>query len=624
MLFMSKLKTIGLMVAAGTMVLFSPGLSSLPGLNDAGSFIITNVRIFDGENVIPFGSVYVANGRVNAVHDEAGEGVTGGVGGSLPLVIDGRGRTLLPGLIDAHVHIVNPDALKQGLFFGVTTMIDMFMDVATMRGAKDAQAKGPMPDRAFLVSPGTLLTVPSGHGTQFGLPIPTITAQTDLQKFVDDRIAEGSDFIKIIHDDGASYHLVLPTLTNAQVAGIIAAAHKRGKLAVIHAATLKNCEDALNAGVDGLAHLYFDGAFDPGFGTLAARRKAFVIPTLSILRVAAGLDGGKDLMADTSLAPLLGPAERQNLGRTFSSATNAAAYAADENALRQLRKAGVRMLAGTDAPNPGTWFGVSLHGELELLVKAGMTPVEALRAATSIPAETFGVRERGRVRAGYRADLVLVNGDPTEDISATRRIEIVWKDGVRVDRDSYLTSVTAAREQAEKIKAIPGPEYGESGLISDFENGKIEARFGAGWMASTDTIYGGKSVAKMEWAEGGAEMSRGAMRITGEVVSGAQFRWSGALFSPGAAVMSPANLSAKKGINFWAKGEPRTYAVEVFAQSLGYIPAARTFQVTPDWKEYTFTWKDFNVSGADIMAIFIGAYQDPGAFTLFIDNVRLK
>ena len=617
-----KLKTIGVIAAAGTMAVFSPGLSGHQGPADARSFIITNVRIFDGENVIPFGSVYVVNGRVKFI--DSGEGVTGGVGGPPPMIIDGRGRTLLPGFIDAHVHIVNPNVLKQGLFFGVTTMIDMFMDAAAMREIKSAQAKGPMPDRAFLVSPGTLLTAPGGHGTQFGLPIPTITAQADLQKFVDDRIAEGSDFIKIIQDDGASYRLVMPTLTNAQVAGIIAAAHKRGKLAVIHAATLKNCEDALNAGVDGLAHLYFDGAFDPDFGNLAARRKAFVIPTLSILRVAAGLDGGKDLMADASLAPLLGPVERQNLERTFSSATNAAAYGADEKALRQLRQAGVRILAGTDAPNPGTWFGVSLHGELELLVKAGLTPLEALRAATSVPADTFGVRERGRVRAGSWADLVLVNGDPTEDISATRRIEIVWKDGVRVDRGSYLASLAAAREQGEKLKAMPAPEYGESGLISDFENGKIEARFGAGWMASTDTIYGGKSKVEMAWAEGGAENSKGALRVKGEVVTGAQFRWSGALFSPGAGVMSPANLSAKKGIHFWAKGEPRTYAVEIFAQSLGYIPAAKTLQVTPDWKEYEFSWKDFNVSGTDIMAIFIGAYQDPGPFTLFIDNVRLK
>ncbi len=617
-----KLKTIGVIAAAGTMAVFSPGLSGPSGLNDMGPFIIANVRIFDGENVIPLGSVYVVNGRVKIV--DSGEGVSGGVGGSPPLVIDGRGRTLLPGLIDAHVHTVNAEALKQGLFFGVTTMVDMFMDAAIMRGVKDAQAKGPMPDRAFLVSPGTLLTVPGGHGTQFGLPIPTITAQTDLQKFVDDRIAEGSDFIKIIQDDGASYHLSMPTLTNAQVAGIIAAAHKRGKLAVIHAATLKNCEDALNAGVDGLAHLYFDGASDPDFGNLAARRKAFVIPTLSILRVAAGLDGGKDLIVDASLAPLLGPAERQNLGRTFSSATNAAAYAADENALRQLRKANVRILAGTDAPNPGTWFGVSLHGELELLVKAGLTPLEALRAATSVPADMFGVRERGRIRPGYRADLVLVNGDPTTDIDATRRIEIVWKDGVRVDRDPYLASVATARDQAEKIKAMPALEYGESGLISDFENGKIETRFGAGWMTSTDTLYGGKSKVEMAWAEGGAENSKGALKVTGEIVPGAQFRWSGVLFSPGAAFMSPANLSAKKGISFWAKGELRTYAVEIFAQSLGYIPAAKTFRVTPDWKEYEFTWKDFNVSGTDIMAIFIGAYQDPGTFALFIDNIRLK
>jgi imidazolonepropionase-like amidohydrolase len=617
-----KLKTVGVLAAAGSMAFLAPGGAGPAYPDEAGSVLITNVRIFDGEDVIPLGSVYFAKGRIESV-DKAGDGVVGRVGGPPPLVYDGQGKTLIPGLFDAHVHTLNADALKQGVFFGVTTMIDMFMDAAAMRQTKTAQGAGPMPGQAFLVSPGTLATAPGGHGTQFGLAIPTITAATDLQKFVDDRLAEGSDFIKIIHDDGASYGLKFPTLTDAQVAGLIAAAHKRGKIAVIHAATMKNCEDALQAGVDGLAHLYFDGAADPDFGALAARKKAFVIPTLSILRVMSGVGGGEDLVADERLAPGLGPTERRNLGQKTPFGANPKTYPADENALRQLRDAGVPILAGTDAPNPGTWFGVSLHGELALLVQAGLTPVQALRAATSVPAKTFGVRDRGLIRRGFWADLVLVNGDPTEDIRATRRIEVVWKDGVRVDRDRYLAAAASARNQAEKAKTGLAPEYGDSGLISDFENGAIEARFGAGWTESTDTIYGGKSWAKIAWVEGGADTSRGAMKITGEIVPGAAFRWAGALFSPGKTMMSPTNLSAKKGISFWAKGEPRTYAAEVFAQGLGFRPAVKVFHVSSDWKEYEFLWTDFNVSGADLMAIFIGAAQDPGPFTLFIDRVRL-
>jgi imidazolonepropionase-like amidohydrolase len=100
----------------------------------------------------------------------------------------------------------------------------------------------------------------------------------------------------------------------------------------------------------------------------------------------------------------------------------------------RLHAAGVPILAGTDAPNPGTAHGPSLHGELELLVRAGLTPVEALRAATSTPARVFRLGDRGRIAPGMRADLVLVDGDPTSDVTATRRITRIWKNGFPVDR----------------------------------------------------------------------------------------------------------------------------------------------------------------------------------------------
>jgi len=86
---------------------------------------------------------------------------------------------------------------------------------------------------------------------------------------------------------------------------------------------------------------------------------------------------------------------------------------------------------------PGTAPGISLHGELEYLVKAGLTAQQALAAATSVPASTFHLINRGRIAPGFRADLVLVNGDPTADVTATHDIVEVWKGGTRVDRQSW-------------------------------------------------------------------------------------------------------------------------------------------------------------------------------------------
>ena len=111
---------------------------------------------------------------------------------------------------------------------------------------------------------------------------------------------------------------------------------------------------------------------------------------------------------------------------------------ADE-AVRQLKAEHVPMLAGTDAANPGTAQGASMHGEMELLVRAGLTPVEALRAATASPAAAFHLDDRGQVAPGKRADLVLVNGDPTADIRHTRAIVAVWK--AEIDRDAWKASV---------------------------------------------------------------------------------------------------------------------------------------------------------------------------------------
>lgn len=579
-----------------------------------GVLAIRNVRLFDGERVVPSSDVIVRDGKIESV----GSGTTIPAGAE---IVDGRGKTLLPGLIDSHVHVWTADNLKQCLAFGVTAVIDMFMNTGAMKAIKAEQSSAPPPRQAYLVSPGILCTVPGGHGTQFGFAIPTVTAETDLQAFVDARIAEGADFIKLIQDDFSAYGMKRPTLTNVQVAGLVQAAHKRGKIAVIHAATLQNCRDSLNAGVDGLAHLFFENKSDPDFGTLAARRRAFVIPTLSVLRALNGLGCAPGLIDDPDLKPYLKPDDVAGFKSRSSVTSVPGSYEAAEAALRQLRAAGVPLLAGTDTPNPGTAFGAAMHGELELLVSAGLTPIEALRAATSAPADVFKLSGRGRIRPGTAADLLLVDGDPTESIKATRKIAAVWKDGVRVDRDSYRTAV---KEAVRSALNAPVPEYGASGLVADFEDGKISAAFGSGWMISTDSFAGGKSTAAMEWASGGAEGSRGALKISGEIKDGAAISWAGAAFSPGAAVMAPANLGAKKGIVFRAKGTSRRCAIELFARGRGFQPAAKIFAVGPEWKEYGVTFGDLGLDGTDIMMIFFGAVYDPGAFTLFIDDIRLK
>ena len=593
------------------MLLYTPAAAA------ADATLIRNVRIFDGEDVIPTGDVLIAGGTITMLADQS-------VTPKEAAVIDGRGLTLLPGLYDAHTHVWAPDNLKQALVFGVTTVVDMFMDPNTMAAMKAAQADGQANDRAFLVSAGTLATVPGGHGTQYGRPIATLSRPEEAAAFVAARRAERSDLIKIIWDDGSTYGGDRPTFDKATVTALADAAHAQHVLTVIHAASLRQAMDALEAGVDGLAHLYFEDASDPDFGNMAARNGAFVIPTLSVLQGMNGTPAGSALLDDPDLAPFLRPNDVMMLKMAVPFQTEAGAFAAAQRAVAQLKAGGVSILAGTDAPNPGTTHGASLHGELELLVAAGLTPVEALRAATSVPARIFGHADRGRVANGYQADCVLVEGDPTTDITQTRRIVAVWRAGHKVDRDAYRAAIAAEQQRIAAQKKAPPPGGSESGWISNFEGDQVTAQFGAGWSVSTDAIMGGQSKAEYELVDGGAEASSKSLLITGTVSKESSIPWAGAFFSPGNAMMTPANLSHKRAISFWAKGDQQTFSIMVFARSLGYVPAGKTFQVGPEWRRFTFPYKDFNVDGTDIMGIFIGGAPVPGAFSLQIDNVRLE
>jgi len=601
-----------------TLVLTAAGYLSLSASEVRKPIVIKDVRVFDGEKVLARATVVIEGGKIAAL----GENI------SVPPdaeVMAGEGKTLLPGLIDAHVHVWDTAQLRQSLVFGVTAVIDMF--TTNMRALKDsqkAQEQGGNADVAYLISPGNCVTAPGGHATQFGPGIPTITGPERAQEFVDARIAEGSDFIKIMLDDGSVYAMPRPTISNETMAAVIQAAHKRNKLAVIHAATLQNCEDALNAGVDGLAHLYFNDAYDPNFGRLVAQKRAFVIPTFSVLQTLAGMHEAAVLASDVFISPYLKPFDIQNLERSYPFKGKEANYRAAERALRQLKEAGVPILAGTDAPNPGTTFGASLHRELELLIRAGLTPVEALRAATSVPAAKFNLEGRGRIQPGMTADLVLVNGDPTRNIKATRDIVSIWKGGRLVDRSKYLEEAKKDRETAAAAPTASIPEYGESGLISDFEGESVESKFGAGWMISTDAFMGGKSKAEMKLVPGGAQGSSKSLSVTGTVVPGSALNWAGVMFMPGPTMMAPADLSARKSISFWAKGDGKKYACMIFAQSLGWTPAGQEFTAGPEWREYSFTFKNFRLKGNDVMGIFIGASGEAGDFALQIDDVRLK
>lgn len=388
-------------------------------------FVIRHARIFDGQRVVSADEVLVEDGRIREVGKRL----------KIPrgtAEIDANGDTLLPGLIDAHTHDWG-DSAKQAALFGVTTELNMGAPPKVIDDLRRAAAAGKALDSADLRSAGNVVTPPKGHGTEYGLVVPTLTDAGEAQAFVDARIAEGSDYIKIILEDGHVCHLEYKRLSDEELAATVAAAHKRGKLAVVHISSQEDARIAIAAGADGIAHLFSDTPPRAEVISLMRRRHAFVITTLTAIQSGLGTASGASLLADRRLAAFLSPDAQAHMKepipfRCSGEMSNAFAAA------KQLRDAGIPILAGTDAPAPGSWNGASLHGELELLVSAGLSPSDALAAATSVPARTFRLSDRGRIAPGLGADLLLVHGDPTREITATRDIVGVWKAGASLRR----------------------------------------------------------------------------------------------------------------------------------------------------------------------------------------------
>ena len=427
---MSRLLPIAVLLAALLAVLLllpGPERAATPAggtATDSGDRIvaITDVQVFDGNRLHEGATLLMADGFVQALSAEVP--VPAGA-----TVIDGRGRTALPGLIDAHVHAFGP-ALRDAARFGVTTVLDMFRPPMDFDHTRARRADRSPSQRADLFSAGYLATVAGGHGTQFGIGVPTLSSPDAAEAWVQARLDEGSDWIKIVLEDGSVYGDDLPTLGGATVRALVKAAHERDVLAIAHVSTHAHARLAVAAGVDGLVHLFGDRAIDDALLQTMVERDVFVVPTLTVLAAACGRSGAAWLRDRPGFADRLNGMQRQTLARAFPGTDDRGALWERTLAnLARLRAAGVPVLAGSDAPNPGTAHGASLHHELILLVRNGWTAIEALRAATAAPADAFGLDRRGCLRPGCIADVLLVAGDPTEDIAATTRIAGVWKNG---------------------------------------------------------------------------------------------------------------------------------------------------------------------------------------------------
>ena len=257
---------------------------------------ISGARVFDGNDALGVASVTVEDGVVTAVRPGSDDG-TGDV--------DGRGMTLLPGLIDAHVHLRGAGNLGQDLRHGVTTVLDMFSAppqfTAMLR--RRAQVRT---DEADLRSSGLMAGAVDGWPAVMlppdpsGWRMPGLSGPQDAEQFVNDRVREGSDYLKIFVENSAD--VTRPTLSPETVAAVCAAARSHGLQTVAHAPTRWAFRTALEAGVDVLTHVPLDGPlYDADLAGLV------VCPTLTMMRALADTASTHELLADPRLLAELDP-----------------------------------------------------------------------------------------------------------------------------------------------------------------------------------------------------------------------------------------------------------------------------------------------------------------------------
>lgn len=384
------------------------GMRIIPGTTDDS--IERGLLVVEDDTILALGE----EGRVNIPSDAT--------------VYNLQGKTLLPGFIDAHTHILldasrdpmgalvheSPtystikaiNSLEKTLLSGVTTIRDLggldYIDLELARAVEEGLIPGPS-----ILAAGKLITMTGGHGHFIGREAD---GRSDVRRAAREQLKAGAHVIKVMATGGILTEGVEPgasQLTKEEMEAAIEEAHKAGKKTATHAQGREGIENAILAGIDSIEHGFF---LDEDLVELMVERDVFLVPTLSATHwvVASGLAKGIPAYVVEKTEKVISH-HRESFVRAM--------------------EAGVKIAMGTDAGTPFNSHGQNLQ-ELKLMVEAGMDPIDAILCGTSSSAQLLGIQdEKGTLEEGKRADMVLLNGDPLEDIEALFAVEEVYKSG---------------------------------------------------------------------------------------------------------------------------------------------------------------------------------------------------
>jgi imidazolonepropionase-like amidohydrolase len=438
------------------LVSWVPSLAAQPS-----AIAIVRARIIDGRGgpVIPDGAVLIRGKRIEVLGATSSVAIPAGA-----QVIDAAGKTVMPGLADMHVHLVGgwdgettdmlgfQRYLNALLYAGVTTVLDTGNVQPYILQMRQEVAAGRLQGPRIYCA-GALIDGPDPIWPELSI---TVSSLSQIPALVQRQKSLGVDVLKGYMG-----------LSGREVIQLAVEAKKVGLNVIVDQGPLNGSTDLMNAGIAGFAHLPTYRLTDDAI-ELARMKQILFITTIALaesftLRRFEHMDFlSNPLIADTAppwfLEDLRTFVSRPDPKRTdaYRAASMQRLQAMQANALK-LWKAGVLVIAGTDAAYPGDFQGEGIHHELELLVESGLTPLEAISSATRNASRLVNASDWGTLEPGKVADLLVISGRPDQNIQQTHNVEMVFKEGVLVDRAQlkFNPARDPGYRTASPVSAIP-------------------------------------------------------------------------------------------------------------------------------------------------------------------------